>query len=98
VIEELTATKARALFQRSRGRDLFDLWLAVEDAGVTPAAIAGCFGPYRPDGWTIARANDNWPQYCKTRRLPPISNCSSLNGLPATTSTAARLLPADRLL
>ncbi|MBR3316477.1 MAG: nucleotidyl transferase AbiEii/AbiGii toxin family protein [Atopobiaceae bacterium] len=26
--EELVATKLRALYQRSKGRDLFDLWLA----------------------------------------------------------------------
>jgi hypothetical protein len=33
---------------------------------ITPADIArwrtqvaGCFGPYRPDGWTVARAIDN---------------------------------------
>jgi hypothetical protein len=58
-IEELTATKIRALFQRSKGRDLFDLWLAVEHEGISPAAIAECFGPYRPDGWTMARALDN---------------------------------------
>jgi Nucleotidyl transferase AbiEii toxin, Type IV TA system len=58
-IEELSATKIRALFQRSKGRDLFDLWLAIEHAGVSPTAIAQCFGPYRPDGWTIARAHDN---------------------------------------
>jgi hypothetical protein len=58
-IEELTATKIRALFQRSKGRDLFDLWLAVEHEGTSPAAIAECFGPYRPDGWTMARALDN---------------------------------------
>ncbi len=56
---ELTATKIRALFQRSKGRDLFDLWLAVEHAGLTPGDIASCFGPYRPDGWTAARAHDN---------------------------------------
>jgi hypothetical protein len=42
--------------QRTR---LFDLWLAVEQAGIKPSAIAECFGPYRPDGWTIARAHDN---------------------------------------
>ena len=58
-IEELTATKIRALFQRSKGRDLFDLWLAVDQAGVSPGAIAECFDPYRPDGWTVARALDN---------------------------------------
>jgi predicted nucleotidyltransferase component of viral defense system len=28
-IEELTATKIRALFQRRKGRDLFDLWLSI---------------------------------------------------------------------
>jgi len=58
-IEELTATKVRALFQRSKGRDLFDLWLAVERAGVPPGEIADCFGPYRPDRWTATRALQN---------------------------------------
>ena len=37
-------------------RDLFDLWLAVQQAGASPAEIAACFGLYRPDGWTAARA------------------------------------------
>ena len=55
-LEELAATKIRALFQRKKGRDLFDLWLAVQQAGASPAEIAACFGLYRPDGWTAARA------------------------------------------
>jgi len=58
-IEELIATKIRALFQRKKGRDLFDLWLAVEEMGVAPAAIAASFDPYRPEGWTVARALAN---------------------------------------
>ncbi len=58
-IEELIATKIRALFQRRKGRDLFDIWLAVDRGGATPEQIAACFGPYRPDGWTPARALDN---------------------------------------
>ena len=58
-LEELTATKIRALFQRKKGRDLFDLWLAVEQAGAAPQDIAACFGPYRPDGWTPNRALAN---------------------------------------
>lgn len=58
-IEELTATKIRALFQRSKGRDLFDLWLAVRYAGAHPADIALCFGRYRPQGWTVRRALGN---------------------------------------
>ncbi len=58
-LEELAATKIRALFQRKKGRDLFDLWLAVVRAEVSPAGIAACFDPYRPDGWTVARAVAN---------------------------------------
>ena len=58
-LEELVATKIRALFQRTKGRDLFDLWLAVKRAGVRPTDIAACFDPYRPDGWTVARATAN---------------------------------------
>ena len=58
-LEELAATKIRALFQRKKGRDLFDLWLAVQEAGVSLAGIAACFGLYRPDEWTVARAVAN---------------------------------------
>lgn len=58
-LAELIATKIRALFQRKNGRDLFDLWLAVRQAGVTPEDIAACFEPYRPDGWSASRALDN---------------------------------------
>lgn len=57
--EELAATKIRALFQRKKGRDLFDLWLAVQHAGASLAEIAACFHLYRPDEWTAARAIAN---------------------------------------
>ncbi|MCY4665317.1 MAG: nucleotidyl transferase AbiEii/AbiGii toxin family protein [Acidimicrobiaceae bacterium] len=58
-LEELAATKIRALFQRKKGRDLFDLWLTVQQAGASPTEIAECFGLYRPDGWTMTRAVGN---------------------------------------
>jgi hypothetical protein len=58
-IEELTATKVRALFQRRKGRDLFDLWLAVKHGGASITEIVDCFEPYRPDGWTVERALSN---------------------------------------
>lgn len=58
-LAELMATKIRAMFQRKKGRDLFDLWLAVRHGGLTPEQIASSFGPYRPDGWTVARALAN---------------------------------------
>jgi predicted nucleotidyltransferase component of viral defense system len=58
-LAELVATKIRALFQRSKGRDLFDLWLAITRLGVAPEDLVACFGPYRPDGYTARRAELN---------------------------------------
>ena len=57
--EELVATKLRALFQRSKGRDLFDLWLALTELELDPETILARFAPYRPDGYTAARAIQN---------------------------------------
>mgnify|MGYP000845337165 FL=1 len=56
---ELMATKIRALYQRSKGRDLFDLWLALEQLRLPAPAILAAFAPYRPDGLTATRARDN---------------------------------------
>ncbi len=58
-LEELVATKIRALYQRRKGRDLFDLWLAIEHGDATPEGIAACFSPYWPDGWSTALAREN---------------------------------------
>jgi predicted nucleotidyltransferase component of viral defense system len=57
--EELVATKLRALYQRSKGRDLFDLWLALTHLGLKASEIVERFGPYRPSGYTgrLAEAN-----------------------------------------
>lgn len=56
---ELIATKIRALYQRSKGRDLFDLWLALERLHLPPRDILAAFGPYHPEGLTAARARAN---------------------------------------
>ncbi len=58
-IAELVATKIRALFQRSKGRDLFDLWLALTELAVPPADIIECFAPYRPDKYTAVNGEQN---------------------------------------
>ncbi len=58
-VDELVATKIRALYQRSKGRDLFDLWLALTRLGVAPADLVESFAPYRPDGYTRALAVAN---------------------------------------
>lgn len=55
-LEELLGTKLRALFQRKKGRDLFDLHLALE-AGADPAAIVDIFLTYTTKaGHQITRA------------------------------------------
>ncbi len=45
-VEELLATKLRALYQRSKGRDLFDLWLGLTVLGADPEQIAAGFRHY----------------------------------------------------
>lgn len=64
---ELIATKLRALYQRRKGRDLFDLWLALTEMGVDPDDILTCFAPYRPDGYTAATAVANLQEHVADR-------------------------------
>ena len=45
-INELLGTKLRALYQRKKGRDLFDLWYAATTLDVSPEAIVSCFLQY----------------------------------------------------
>ncbi len=49
-IDEILGTKLRALYQRKKGRDLFDLWLALEHGLVDPHALIACFGRYMSEG------------------------------------------------
>ena len=56
-LDELLATKLRALYQRKKGRDLFDLWLALDRGLADPGAVLACFQRYmREDGNVITRA------------------------------------------
>lgn len=45
-LEELLGTKLRALFQRKKGRDLFDLFHALSNADVDCEAVMRCFSRY----------------------------------------------------
>lgn len=45
-IDELMGTKLRALYQRRKGRDLFDLWLCLDRGMVDPDTVVRCFGRY----------------------------------------------------
>ncbi len=56
-LDELLGTKMRALYQRKKGRDLYDLWIALQSGGVTGERIVDCFGRYmNHDGLTVSRA------------------------------------------
>lgn len=56
-IEELLATKLRALYQRKKGRDLFDLWLALTSLALDEDALVNCFDHYMNTGATrVSRA------------------------------------------
>ena len=58
-IEELLGTKLRALYQRKKGRDLFDLWYAFKnsDIALEPARVIESFLKYMEHGdHTISRA------------------------------------------
>lgn len=45
-INEILATKLRALYQRRKGRDLFDLWLCIENRMFDAAEMIRCFCSY----------------------------------------------------
>ncbi|MFH1119129.1 MAG: nucleotidyl transferase AbiEii/AbiGii toxin family protein [Bacteroidota bacterium] len=45
-LEELLWTKLRALYQRRKGRDLFDLWKALSTAKVNPGLVIKCYKEY----------------------------------------------------
>jgi len=56
-LDELLGTKLRALYQRKKGRDLFDLWCAHTIAGVGEARIVQCFQKYLDhSGLRVSRA------------------------------------------
>ena len=56
-LDELLGTKLRALYQRRKGRDLFDLAIALEKPAVDPARIVSAFSEYvEREGNRITRA------------------------------------------
>jgi predicted nucleotidyltransferase component of viral defense system len=56
-LEELLGTKFRALYQRKKGRDLFDLWYALEQGSVSTTDVVNCFEYYMArDGHALTSA------------------------------------------
>lgn len=57
LLDELMGTKLRALYQRRKGRDLFDLWLCLSRGLLDRAQVVACFAAYmKHEGLTISRA------------------------------------------
>ena len=57
MLDELMGTKLRALYQRRKGRDLFDLWLCLSRGLLDPEQVVACFAAYmKREGRTISRA------------------------------------------
>ena len=68
-IDELLGTKLRALYQRKKGRDLFDLWLALDSGKVDAATLVRCFQRYMAEGeHTVSRAEFEANLYEKAGR------------------------------
>ena len=55
-LEELLGTKVRALYQRRKGRDLFDLWLGLTEGKAKASTVIRIFGEYmKAQGLTVKR-------------------------------------------
>lgn len=55
-LDELLGTKLRALYQRRKGRDLFDLWLGLTRGGADAAKVVDLFCKYiQAEGLAISR-------------------------------------------
>jgi predicted nucleotidyltransferase component of viral defense system len=104
-IEELLGTKLRALFQRKKGRDLFDLAVALE-SGVDPAAIVEIFHVHtRKEGHEISRAIFEQTLATKVHLpsfaddipilLPPGTTFDVAAGIERVHSELIALLPGD---
>lgn len=69
-VDELLGTKLRALYQRKKGRDLFDLWYAMQSGRVDRLALIASFQRYmREGGHVVTRAQFEENLACK-RAMP----------------------------
>ncbi|MCC7292970.1 MAG: nucleotidyl transferase AbiEii/AbiGii toxin family protein [Phycisphaerales bacterium] len=67
-LDELMGTKLRALYQRRKGRDLFDLWLCLTQRLLNHDRVVACFTQYmKHEGKPISRAEFEHNIYNKER-------------------------------
>ena len=99
-LDELLATKLRALYQRKKGRDLFDLAIALDRAAVNPARVAEAFAEHMArSGGPVRRATYERNLTAKVRDAQFCSDIAPLlaHGHSWDVETAARRV-RDRLI
>jgi predicted nucleotidyltransferase component of viral defense system len=69
-LEELLGTKLRALYQRRKGRDLFDLWLGLTEGRADPEGIVTCFRQYMKHGGVQVSRQEFSQNLADKRRHP----------------------------
>ncbi|MDO9542275.1 MAG: nucleotidyl transferase AbiEii/AbiGii toxin family protein [Kiritimatiellia bacterium] len=80
-LEELLASKLRALYQRRKGRDLFDLWLGLTEGKADPRQIVDIFWRYmKNDRRRISR--EEFVQNLAKKRLHPAFRTDLIDLLP----------------
>jgi predicted nucleotidyltransferase component of viral defense system len=80
-LDELLGTKVRALYQRRKGRDLFDLWLGLTEGGVNPKRMIKVFQAYMEHGGrSVSRAE--FEANLAAKRTHPLFTADLANLLP----------------
>jgi len=99
-IEEMLGTKLRALYQRKKGRDLYDLWLALTSLEVDDEKVVHCFVRYlEHDGFAVSRAEFERNLNGKFRNQSFLSDIPSLLATGVSYDVAeAGALVGQRLL
>lgn len=96
--EELVATKLRALYQRKKGRDLYDLWLALTALELQPERIVAAFPVYRPDGASGELMVDNLLAKLEDRQFCTDVDAMARVGAPDYDPQAAGKMVISKLL
>lgn len=99
-LDELLGTKLCALYQRKKGRDLFDLAIALEKATIEPDRVVAAFSEYMNHrGHRVTRAQFEQNIAGKVRDLqfnadigPLLAAGFSWNGETAAASVCSRLI------
>jgi predicted nucleotidyltransferase component of viral defense system len=94
---EMLATKLRALYQRSKGRDLFDLWLGLTALKTDPDQILASFNHYMQDAaFSFPELRDNLTaKLASTRFLRDLNTLVTNTPIGYDPDTAADLVMRD---